>query len=89
MSPRACKKLTIDKNWPSVKIMILHILLNAQYDTFAEPCFCVLQDFTYQEGNSRINVLLQTKTKRHSRQRREVSNIKNVVCIHLSLIFKD
>lgn len=37
-------------------------------------------DFTYQEGNSRINVLLQTKSKRHSRQRREVSNIKNVVC---------
>lgn len=37
-------------------------------------------DFTYQEGNSKINVLLQTKSKRHSRQRREVSNIKNVKC---------
>ena len=40
-----------------------------------------LQDFTYKEGFNRIDVLLHTKNKRNSRQKRDLSNVKNVVCV--------
>ncbi|XP_061179856.1 integrin alpha-8-like isoform X1 [Saccostrea echinata] len=90
LGPTPVSSSLINIYWPSFDDQGNHLLKIDEEPIVLnhEGGFCQTQllspenstDFTYREGNSRINVRLQTKSKRNSRTKRETSNVKNVVC---------
>ncbi|XP_048754476.2 integrin alpha-8-like isoform X3 [Ostrea edulis] len=90
LGPTPVKSSLVNIYWPSYDDQGNHLLKidEGPHVLYPNGGFCEKQllspenstDFTYREGNSKINVQLQTKTRRHTRQKRDTSNVKNVVC---------
>ncbi|XP_078320563.1 integrin alpha-8-like isoform X3 [Crassostrea virginica] len=90
LGPTPVKSSIINIYWPSFDDQGNHLLKIDEGPTILNHaggyCETLLlspensTDFTYKEGFNRIDVLLHTKNKRNSRQKRDLSNVKNVVC---------